>query len=425
MQLVGRNCSLHAYKKIEVETFEISGDFVAYASPDSTYAVTKRLFEAAKRSIFIGIYDFSADYMKELLLQAMERGVKVSLMLDVDSSNEQQILKDLAKFGAECVPAPSCASHFVHYFASSHEKVVIIDGEIVMVQSGNYSVNSIPQNEKDGGDAKHFHFGNRDMGVALTSKPLADWFTKLLRSDMKLETDAEKAAAHKERTASTMPDTDLLIKAPSKPPASLFPSRAVKASAAVKVTPVLTPDNYMDVVPEFLGSAKKSIYVEQQYIRQRQPEIEQLLKQMSSKLDVRIIVAKPLSRGAEFKRDIADIEALKDFGFPVGKATRILNPDNFVHCHNKLVVVDEKQVLISSQNWSDFAVTKNREAGLIIDLPELAKYYADIFLADWDTALTSLDGFTEAELFAPAALNGGKHLVRLSYGDVRDLSSGD
>ena len=37
---------------------------MAYASPDSTYAVTKKLLDSAQRSIVIGIYDFRADYMK-------------------------------------------------------------------------------------------------------------------------------------------------------------------------------------------------------------------------------------------------------------------------------------------------------------------------------------------------------------------------
>ena len=36
--------------------------------------------------------------------------------------------------------------------------------------------------------------GDRDMGVAVKSKTLAAFFTKVLRADMKLETDAEKAA---------------------------------------------------------------------------------------------------------------------------------------------------------------------------------------------------------------------------------------
>src|SRR5262245_57451487 len=71
--LVNRQCQLENYLPQATPPFTVSGDLIAYASPDSTYAVTKPLVEGAKRSILIGIYDFTAGYMKELLLQAMRR----------------------------------------------------------------------------------------------------------------------------------------------------------------------------------------------------------------------------------------------------------------------------------------------------------------------------------------------------------------
>jgi hypothetical protein len=98
--------------------------FITYTSPDSTFAVTKELFDKAKKSILIGIYDFSAPYMRQLVLDAMARKVKVSIMLDVDSAGEQQLLDDLIAMGARGVVAPSCANKDVQVFASSHEKVI-------------------------------------------------------------------------------------------------------------------------------------------------------------------------------------------------------------------------------------------------------------------------------------------------------------
>src|SRR5262245_33311115 len=126
-ELVPRNCHLETYESIEVPSFTAGDEIIAYCSPDSTYAVTKRLFDQAKKSIIIGIYDFSADYMKELLLDALRRGVKVKLMLDIDSREEQQLFDDLVDAGIEGEPAPSCASHRIHVFSSSHEKVIVID----------------------------------------------------------------------------------------------------------------------------------------------------------------------------------------------------------------------------------------------------------------------------------------------------------
>ena len=71
------NCQLKPYTKIKtIRPFGVTGKLIAYASPDSTYAVTRRLLDAAKREIMIGIYDFSSDRIKEILLNAMRRGVK-------------------------------------------------------------------------------------------------------------------------------------------------------------------------------------------------------------------------------------------------------------------------------------------------------------------------------------------------------------
>ncbi len=179
LEMVPRNCGLEDYKKIKnILPLKVTGDLIAYASPDSTYAVTRRLLDSANTEIIIGIYDFTADYMKQILLNAMQRGVKVSLMLDIDGKKEEQLFKELEKFGCKAVPAPSCASNDISYFPSSHEKVIVIDGTWTLVQSGNYSNNSIPFNERDGGDPNNFVKGNRDMGVAIRSKPLVAFSRK-------------------------------------------------------------------------------------------------------------------------------------------------------------------------------------------------------------------------------------------------------
>ena len=84
-----------------------------------------------------------------------------------------------------------------------------------------------------------------------------------------------------------------------------------------------------------------------------------------------------------------------------------------------MIVVDSNSVLVSSQNWSDFAVSKNREAGLLIRYADLAKYFADVFNVDWDTGLKRLT-VTIPELFAPESLASGK-TVSLNFGDYVDV----
>lgn len=412
LELVPRNCSLQAYKKIKtIPTFEVTGDLIAYASPESTYAVTRRLLDSAKKEIIIGIYDFSADYMKDILLNALQRKVKVSLMLDIDGKKEEQLFRELEKFGCKTVPSPSCASENVSYFPSSHEKVIVIDRMWTLVQSGNYSKNSIPFNEKDGGDPDHFVTGNRDMGVAIRSKPLAKFFSTVLESDMKLELDAAGIEAFARR-AMRRPEPDLVEAVPELLPPKLFPSKSFQPPGAVKVTPVLTPDNYMLVVPGLLESATRSIYIEQQYIRSEHADIVTLLaaiksaRQKTPHLDVRIILGK-LFGNDEYEKEKKNVANLKkSYGLKLGENIRYIDLKRFIHCHNKLIVVDDAAALVSSQNWSRTGVAANREAGVLMRYPEIARYYTRIFESDWSTASKTIPK-PGVETITPEALAKG------------------
>ena len=428
LEMVGRGCALEPYTKIKNVPHFDATEFVAFASPDSTWHVTKKFLDGAKKSILIGIYDFTAEYVKNALEKAMKRGVDVALMLDLDGrTGEQQIYDDLANHGCDCVPAPSCASDSAHYFASSHEKVIVIDDEWTFVQSGNYTDNSIPENESDGAETEaNWVPGNRDMGVAVKSKAMAAFFSKVLRADMKLETDAEKAL----RGLAKKPEVELLEAAPSDMPSQLFPSKTLKLGAAIKIEPILSPDNYMKRIPEWLKTAQKSIYIEEQYIRTAQTHIGTLLQAIQDTVDangieVRIILAQPFSCGSAkckkaFDKAKKEMVALgKEYGLRIGTNVRILNPNQFVHCHNKLIVVDEQSVLVSSQNWSDSAVSKNREAGLLMHSPQLAAYYAEIFNSDWDSGLKKVAPVTKAK-YGPEALGTGK-VVPLSWGDYAEV----
>ncbi|OOV17872.1 hypothetical protein BXU10_16350 [Flavobacterium sp. LM4] len=414
--MVGRNCRLEQYTKIQVPSFKISGRFVTYASPDSTYYATQKFFEQAEESILIGIYDFSAEHMVACIKDAIDRGVTVSLMLDIDSSKELEVYKKLQKYGVECIPAPSCASENIHYFSSSHEKVIVIDNQWTLIQSGNYSDNSIPYNKGNGEIIEgSFKNGNRDMGVAIESKPLAKFFTQILRADMQLE----RSAAGEEKIQSLLSTSEFLIEAPAKRPSILFPSEEFNHTHRVQVQPILSPDNYMSEIPNFIRTAKKSIKIEQQYIRVGQVEISKLLQAINEakengdeNFSVQIIVAPPNPRGGakDAEKTQKEVDVLRGMGFEV----LLLSNKHFVHCHNKLLIVDDEAVLISSQNWSDSAVVKNREAGIIIYDKEITKYYGKIFDADWTMSEESIEEIIptkEVINIEAYSSNAGKYII--------------
>jgi phosphatidylserine/phosphatidylglycerophosphate/cardiolipin synthase-like enzyme len=420
-EMVGRNCRLSAYKKVKVPAFTVDDEIVAYCSPDSTYSVTKRLFDAAKKTILIGIYDFSAPHIVELVQNALQRGVKIKLMLDIDNEKEQDLFDELLDQGVDAVPAPSCASKRAKYFSSSHEKVIVIDDEWSLVQSGNYSSHSIPLNVVDGGDPNKFRFGNRDTGLAIRSRELAKFFSKILKRDMALELAGPQGVAKAAVAATAF----LIEKAPTKVPLKLFPSKPFKLNKALEIQPVLSPDNYMSVVPDFLKGARKSILIEQQYIRGSQSEIAKLLAAVkaamsaSKKLEVRIILGKIFNK-KDLPKEKKNLQLLsKQYKLKLGKNIRFVDTTRFVHCHNKMVLVDGKGVLVSSQNWSDSAVAKNREAGVILEHAGICAYYTEMFESDWKTAIKTLSG-AAPESIAPQTLARGGY-VRVAAADYQEV----
>lgn len=423
LRLMPRQCRLQEYTPQPVPAFAIADQFIAYASPEATYAVTRRLLAAARHTILIGIYDFTAPYVRDLLVAAVQRGVRVSVMLDLDQrKGEPELWADLLAQGCVGVPAPSCANAEARYFPSCHEKVIVVDAAWTLVQSGNYSEASIPLNPTDGGDPAQFVPGNRDMGLAVHSAPLAAFFTGVLTGDMQLERAAPPGRGLAEPPAE--PGIALTATRPPQIPPTRFPSRRFRPRRPIPVQPVLSPDNYMQVIPGLLAAATRSIAIEQQYIRGDQPAIRTLLgairtaRSQRPALQVRIVLARPY--GAPDPAN-ADLAALAECDLRLGAHVRYLNPAYFVHCHNKLLLVDGRRVLVSSQNWSDFAVTRNREAGLLVDYAPLARYYQGIFDLDWATGLTDLTAAPRATLRELPAAQDTAAQVSLSLGDYVEV----
>jgi phosphatidylserine/phosphatidylglycerophosphate/cardiolipin synthase-like enzyme len=53
-------------------------------------------------------------------------------------------------------------------------------------------------------------------------------------------------------------------------------------------------------------------------------------------------------------------------------------------CHTKGIIVDSKEVMLGSHNLTNEGSLFNRDASLLVRDPEVAAYFEQVFLFDWE-----------------------------------------
>ena len=172
-----------------------------------------------------------------------------------------------------------------------------------------------------------------------------------------------------------------------------FESKTI--SGKFNISPVLAPDTSLMQIVSVIGmmkGAKISVYVEQLYIYKNwgtradpkpNPFLEAVINASRRGCEVKILLDSMYGREhneetIEYVNGIAVDEKLCLEAKLINNEAVGLNKT-----HNKGVIVDCREVLISSINWNEYSPTNNREAGIIIENEDVAEFYTDVFLYDW------------------------------------------
>ena len=136
-------------------------------------------------------------------------------------------------------------------------------------------------------------------------------------------------------------------------------------------------------------------------------------------LDIRIILGKIFSK-KDLPKERANLDLLKnEYRLALGKNIRYIDTASFVHCHNKMVLVDGVGVLVSSQNWSNSAVSKNREAGVWLSHSGICGYFTSDVRERLEDGLEG-PGCTGPRKWWNQALRAGGY-VRVSPADYQEV----
>jgi phosphatidylserine/phosphatidylglycerophosphate/cardiolipin synthase-like enzyme len=362
-----------------VELF-FNGEITAFVSPDSSYVTLVDEIRRANSSIFLNVYEFTHPGLCDALIDALLKGVSVCIFLEGSpiggiSVEETYLLKRIVNYGGNVRFIVSDVENKVYArYVFDHGKYLIVDNETVIVESCNWVSTGVPWDPS---------FGNREWGIIVRNNSVASYFLDVFFDDWNpLRCDSYSFENMELEIPEGFYMEETFYRGKYEPE---FESMTFNGSFSV--VPVFSPDNSFQAVCELIDSAKSSIYVEQLYIYKNwdeevNPFVERLVNKSSQGVDVKVIMNYNQFYDSTNEQCNLTKQYLEELGVEVKFV--FSNWSIFTNVHNKGVIVDNRSVLVSSINWNENSVTRNREAGIIVENVEVAEYYASVFFYDWN-----------------------------------------
>lgn len=336
---------------------EISDSFNPISHPDQKGNVTpfvggyrvyreiEKQIKSAESSILIEMYDFADFELAELLVEQKNKGVDIKVLLDhanLEGSTTSEARSAVAyHLRQNHIPLLTFNSDRVKN-QSDHCKLVIVDGKSVLLGGMNWN----PASEN-----------NHDAAVKIEG-PAVQYYSTHFAEGWNV-------------SGGGMIMTDL--------PSDSF---EMSGKSAVKG---IRSDGSQDtsarhVILDSIGKAKESIYLEM-YRLSDKDIIGNLIDAHHRGVDVRVILD-PTDAKTGWNVNSKTFETLANAGVPVRwydimeKSTQRM--------HSKWAVIDGKETIIGSVNWSSKGLKENREIGALVQDKKTANVFMEQFLHDWN-----------------------------------------
>jgi cardiolipin synthase len=363
-----------------LQTIASTGEITTFVSPDNSYDTITNELRNAHYSIDINMYEFTNPLLYKELIEALKRNVTVRVFMEGSpiggiDDREKYILSNLALNGG-CVRfiVSDQGNHVNARYQFDHAKYILIDNETVIVESCNWAKTGVPKNPT---------FGNREWGIVIRDKEVTANFYQVFQEDWNPQhADSYPIAAMN----FTIPLGFFLdYETPTGFYHPLFIAKTITSPCTI--TPIFSPDSSEQTILNAIDSATTTIYVQQLYIysewgEELSPFVEHLINKSQQGVSVQII----LDYNLDYEGTTAILNETKQYMEAYGVKVKFISSEwsPFATVHNKGMIIDNTTVLISSINWNEQSVRKNREAGILLENQEAATYYATVFLSDWN-----------------------------------------
>ncbi len=162
--------SFSYYPRVFNYSTEFTGDMkvTPIVSPDTSLEGILWCISSAKYTLDIEIpYTYNGTtaitQIVDAIIAAKERGVNVRIIADGTKEQNEELAPELAKHGIQM------AWMDTRFFASIHNKAIIVDGQMILISSINWSETSVT--------------ANREAGVIIEHEGVAQWYQAVFDYD--------------------------------------------------------------------------------------------------------------------------------------------------------------------------------------------------------------------------------------------------
>ena len=279
------------------------------------------------------------------IVAASGRGVDVRVLLD--ESDWAQSITDKNRPTIDYLKAHGIAARFDDPSVTTHAKLLVIDRRIVILGSTNWNEHSFYDQEQ-----ADVSIEDAAVGEAFAAYFDRLWAGTLFPGAVKLATDSILAGE----------------------------------SLIVPLPETVGTENYPAVLIKLVSQARESIHVVMyrvSYYPQYQDSVtdnilDALIAASARGLDVRVYMDDCAFYESEAKANLQAARYLSDHGVEV----RMDDPN--ITTHAKLVIIDQRTVILGSTNWNYYSLAKNNETDIaFIDFPDVATPYEAFFQELW------------------------------------------
>jgi len=378
----------YGYTSFEQAVFDLApGELTCLVSPDCALGPVLQALGDAVECIRVCAYELGSPYLTSALAAALDRGVSVRVLVEgkpVGGMSEAQVasLSSLATSGAEVFVVDGViAEDVARHVGALHAKYVVIDGISAIMGSENFVASSLSEDPV---------FGNRGWWAMSRHRELARFLETVFESDCRSERPdvVEWLLDERHDPLARPAEHPAVVPAPGlmEPFTNEHPVRAtVFVSPDTSVARPYVLDELSRCTRCLAEQLQADLLWADRWTGEKVPSpvLDAVLDILRSGGEVRMLLDSSwFSKGGneevvEYLRGCTGREGLS------GEFALIAEESPVEVLHNKGLVLDDRKVLISSNNWVHSSFFGNRELAVLLESEEAAGYFTRAFGFDW------------------------------------------